>query len=162
MYNYNYGNPSTAESFFTTASAITVILIIFLIIIIIAAAIFLLVSNCIIFKKAGEKSWKGIIPFYNIWIETKFSGLAWWWYPIFIGLTTMTVEFKEASSVIGTLLLLVEFNLNYNIAKKFGKSNGFALLCTLLPIIGLPILAFGKAEYNKDAKVDENGIFPVK
>ena len=32
-------------------------------------------------------------------------------------------------------------------AKKFGKSNGFAVLVALLPIIGLPILAFGSAQY---------------
>ena len=48
------------------------------------------------------------------------------------------------------------------LAKKFGKSNGFAFLCTILPIIGIPILGFGSAKYNKDAKVDKNGIFSVE
>ena len=46
-------------------------------------------------------------------------------------------------------------------AKKFGKSTGFAVLMAFLPVIGLPILAFGSAKYDKDAKVDANGIFSV-
>jgi len=48
------------------------------------------------------------------------------------------------------------------LCKKFGKSGGFAFLCTILPIIGIPMLAFGSAKYNKDEKVDQNGVFSIE
>jgi hypothetical protein len=32
----------------------------------------------------------------------------------------------------------------------------------ILPVIGIPILAFGSAKYNADAKTDKNGIFAVE
>lgn len=54
------------------------------------------------------------------------------------------------------------FNFNYNLSKKFGKTNGFAVLLTILPIIGVPILAFGSAKYQDNVKVDKNGIFAVE
>ena len=59
-------------------------------------------------------------------------------------------------------LVLVSFNYSYNMAKKFGKSNGFALLMTILPVIGLPMLAFGNSTYNKEIPVDKNGIFSIE
>jgi len=29
------------------------------------------VGTALVFNKAGEKWWKGLIPIYNIWVETK-------------------------------------------------------------------------------------------
>ena len=144
---------------FHTGIAIAVILVGLLALV---AIVLILVSNCLIFKKAGEKSWKGLIPLYNSWIETKIAGLGWYWFLIFAGLTALIGSGRNVNYVISVGLLLTTFNYNYNISKKFGKSNGFAFLCTILPIIGLPILAFGSAKYNKDAKVDKNGIFSVE
>ena len=54
------------------------------------------------------------------------------------------------------LLLLLVPALNFaiivlmdiNMAKKFGKDIGFAIGLILLPIIFMPILAFGKSTYN--------------
>ena len=60
------------------------------------------------------------------------------------------------------LLLLTGFNLNYNLARKFGRGNGYAFLMTFLPVIGYPMLAFGSAKYEKEARVDKNGIFSVE
>lgn len=144
---------------FHTGIAIAVILVGLLALV---AIVLILVSNCLIFKKAGEKSWKGLIPLYSTWIETKISGLGWYWFLIFAGLSAAVASGRNVNYVISMGVLLTTFNYYYNISKKFGKSNGFAFLCTILPIIGLPILAFGSAKYNKDAKVDKNGIFSVE
>lgn len=166
MYS-NYGNtnvsdPALFEGLLAGASIAVVIVFVLLMLIVLAAVILVIVSNCKLFKKAGEAWWKALIPLYNSWIETRITGLAWWWFLIFTGIAVLTSLETTATSVFGMALVLVSFNYNYNLAKKFGKSNGFAVLNTLLPVVGLPILAFGSAKYNKDAKVDQNGIFSVK
>ena len=136
-------------------------LAIILILIVIAVLVLIIVANCRINVKAGEKWWKGIIPLYNSWIQIKIAGLAWYWFPIFIGVTAL-VGNNYAMNLWTMSLCLVSFNLNYNLAKKFGKSNAFAFWCTVLPFVFLPILAFGSAKYNKDAEVDPNGVFSIK
>lgn len=149
-------------SFLEGAGVALIVLCIFAFIIALACLILIIVANCKIFKKAGEDWWKALIPLYNSWVETRIAGLNWYWFAIFAGLTALIDTKLVNSSVIGCLLFLTSFNYAYGMAKKFGKSNGFAVLVALLPIIGLPILAFGSAKYDKDAKVDPNGIFAIK
>ena len=161
MYDYPINEPSTFETMFTNASIAVVVLFVILFIVIFALAVLMIASNCVISKKAGEKWWKGLIPLYNSWVETRISGLAWWWFPIFAVLTGFTASGTQ-NYVYPMALVLVSFNYSYNMAKKFGKSNGFALLVTILPVVGLPILAFGSATYNKEAPVDKNGIFSIE
>lgn len=143
------------------AATALIVLAIFACIIGIACLVLIIVANCKIFKKAGEDWWKALIPLYNSWVETRIAGLAWYWFVIFAGLTAL-VDSKWNSIVFGCALFLTSFNYCYGMAKKFGKSNGFAVLMAILPVIGLPILAFGNAKYNKDAQVDPNGIFAIK
>ena len=162
MYDYNLNTTSDAGRLFGSFTAGVAVAIIFVVLIAIALVVLMIVANCLIFKKAGEKPWKGLIPLYSSWVETKIVGLAWYWFLIFAGLSALTGMYKGTNFVVAMGLLLTSFNYNYNMAKKFGKSNGFAFLCTVLPVIGLPILAFGSSKYNKDAKVDKNGIFSVE
>ena len=172
MYNYNlYGSQPTPEvnidlnqllgsSGATGAAAALVIL---LSIIVLAVVVLVIVANCKIFAKAGEKWWKGLIPLYNSWVQLRIGGLAWYWFLIFVVLTALIgVKAGAIGSTASMLLVLTSFNFCYNLAKKFGKTGGFALLMLILPFIGLPILAFGSDKYNKDAKVDPNGIFAVE
>lgn len=141
------------------AFTIVVLCIIFLII-----AIITIIAQCKVFDKAGEKWWKALIPLYNNWVFTKITGLAWWWFVIALSLSTLVVMYSEndAVTIMGMALFLANFNYYYNLSKKFGKSNGFAVLLSILPFIGLPILAFGSSNYNKTTKVDENGIFKIE
>ncbi len=162
MYN-GLEQTNNYEGFLNGASVVIVVLAILGIIIAIALCFFLIVSNCKLFKKAGEAWWKAIIPLYNSWIQTKITGLAWWWFVIFCVLSALiSANTQETNFVLLSALCLTSFNYNFNLAKKFGKSNGFAVLTTFLPIVGIPILAFGSAKYNASAKVDENGIFSIK
>jgi len=162
MYD-NYGLTSQPEvGLLAGATTAVIVLAILLGLILIAVGVFMIITNCKLFKKAGEPWWKAIVPLYNSWVETKIVGLAWWWFPIFAVLTALIARTNDYNFVVYIALLLTSFNYNFNLAKKFGKSNGFAVLTTLLPIIGLPMLAFGSATYNKDAEVDKNGIFSIK
>ena len=165
MYNSGYDLTTTASndwwSNFGQLTAAAIVIVILLGLIALAIAVFFIIAHCKVFTKAGEAWWKALIPVYNSWIETKIAGLAWWWFPIFIGVATLS-GIKNLSAILGFVIILISFNYNYNIAKKFGKSNGFAFLCTILPIIGYPILAFGSAKYDAKAATDKNGIFAVE
>lgn len=130
--------------------------------IVLALIILIIVANCKMFKKAGEDWWKALVPLYNSWVEARIGGLAWWWFLIFVVLTSLVGTLKEVNVTVSMAMVLTSYNFSYNICKKFGKSGGFALLCTLLPFIGFPILAFGSAKYDKSISTDQNGIFSVK
>ena len=164
MYN-NYGYTVTRPeptTVFAGLTGVAIVLLIFIVLIAIAIAVVVIVAQCKIYSKAGEKAWKALIPGYNTWILTKISGLAWWWFPITMGLSALANVGKSSNYVVLLLVFLVSYNYDYNIAKKFGKSSGFAVLLALLPFIGYPILGFGSAKYNKDANVDKNGIFAIE
>ena len=170
MYNNDYlfnqnpvvTQPNGFESWLGAATGAVVVLIVLLALICIAVAVLMIVADCKIYAKAGEKWWKALIPGYSTWVLTKITGLAWWWFLIIMGLTALEGDFNKTQVVIPTLVFLTYFNYNFNLAKKFGKTNGFAVLLSLLPVIGYPILAFGSAKYEKDAKVDKNGIFSIE
>lgn len=163
MYNtYGVEETPNVEGLLAGLGVAAIIGVVILGILVLAVLALVIVSNCKIFKKAGEDWWKAIIPLYNSWIETKITGLAWWWFLIFAGLSALLSSVPKGNPIIAVGLVLTSFNYNYNLAKKFGKTNGFAVLNTFLPIVGLPILAFGSAKYNKSAKVDKNGIFSIE
>lgn len=97
-----------------------------------AVSIFLLVCYVKIFQKAGKPGWHAIIPFLNTWDMMEFAtGAGWHMF----------------------LLLIPFFNIIYMIifsfrlAKAFGKGTGFGFGLWLLPVIFIPILAFGDAQY---------------
>lgn len=165
MYNSTYYTPSTTttpdvEAWFGGMAVGAMILVVILGLIALAVVVFMIIAECKLFTKAGEKWWKVFIPVYNTWIQTKITGLAWWWLPIYLGVAALS-DVKTLTFVAGIGMILISFNYNYNLAKKFGKSNGFAVLTTFLPIIGIPILAFGSAKYDKNAATDKNGIFAI-
>lgn len=164
--NYDYGlispNPTVEESWLAGLGAAALVAVVILALIVLAVCILMIVANCKMFKKAGEAWWKGLIPLYNSWIETKITGLGWWWFLIFAVLTAIIGTGNVENAVISMALVLTSFNYNFNLAKKFGKTNGFAVLSTIFPYVCIPILAFGSAQYNKDAEVDENGVFSIK
>ena len=50
--------------------------------------------------------------------------------------------------VLNFIALIIFILAAIEISKRFGKSDAFVLLLILLPVIGYPILAFGKSVYN--------------
>lgn len=99
----------------------------------------MLVSNWKIHEKAGEPGWTSLIPFYNIIILLQMTGKPLWW------IALMIIPFVNIiASPIINLLIYIE------LSKKFGKGIGFGIGLAFLPIIFLPILAFGPAKYQKD------------
>jgi hypothetical protein len=78
-----------------------------------------------IFKKAGQPGWFAFVPILNSCTIAHIVGRDWWW------------------GIIPILNILPMFEL----AKAFGKSEGFGIGLVLLPYVFVPMLGFGNAQY---------------
>jgi Family of unknown function (DUF5684) len=97
-----------------------------------AVIAFFIVCAWKVYAKAGQPGWAAIVPIYNIIVMLQIVGRPLWWIVLlFIPLVNL---------VVAILLAL-------DLAKAFGKSEGFAVGLLLLGFIFYPILAFGSATY---------------
>ncbi len=85
-----------------------------------------------IFEKAGKPGWHSIIPFLNMYDLVEISGYNGWLFLLF---------FIPIANLVIVILSYV------GLAKKFGKSTGFAIGLIFLSIIFECILAFGDSKY---------------
>lgn len=85
-----------------------------------------------IFRKAGKPGWAAIVPIYNIIVLLQIVELPLWYLLLFF---------------IPLVNIFAIFRIYIALAHKFGKSTGFGVLSVFFGIICLPILAFGKAQY---------------
>lgn len=85
-----------------------------------------------VFSKAGRPGWGAIIPFYNVYLYLTIAGKPGWW---------LILCFVPIVNIVIAILA------NIGLAQKFGKGGGFAAGLILLPIVFLPILGFGSAQY---------------
>ncbi len=113
---------------------------------------FFMVVNWRIFSKAGKPGWASLVPLYNIYVMSDiiFGNLNYFfavlitWAVSLIGIFT---EISLLSNLAGVASLILSIFYFIKLSKVFGKSGGFVVGTVLLPLIFLPILAFGKAEY---------------
>jgi len=89
-----------------------------------------------IFTKAGKPGWAAIVPIYNCIVLLEIVGKPIWWIILLL---------------IPCVNIIVSIMLNVELAKKFGKGIGFAIGIIILPFVFIPILGFGKAQYNPNA-----------
>ena len=132
-------------------AAIGIFLIVMLAIM--AGAIFVLIATFKVYAKAGEQGWKCLIPYYNTWTECKFIGLNTNWVWFILGASFLggfldgLLEVEIFSFVSGVLAVYFNVIKNVSLARSFGKDTGFGVGLMCVPIVFMPILAFGKAEY---------------
>ncbi len=118
--------------------------IIVIIIIYSVIGVIILISLWKIFKKAGEKPWKSLIPIYNYIILYKISSIS----PLY--LLVIFLLFVPKISLIGYILWnIVDATQKALLVKKFNKSIWFIVGIILLDFVFYPILAFGDSEYQK-------------
>ena len=117
---------------------------VFLIILLLAIVALLIASQWIVFKKAGRHGWAAIVPIYCNIVSLQVAKLSPWL--IFIYLAAII-------PIVGSIVVLA-FNIFVTIrmGKAFGKGVGFIIGLILLPIIFMPILAFGSSKYQFDDK----------
>lgn len=124
-----------------------------------ALAIFMVVCNVFIYKKMGAPGWAAIVPFYNTWVlyDMVWSTMPWFWVNIGNFIVSQVVSKLSSSSdfflwgILSFLCTILSLGLmiaqNIKLAKAFGQSAGFTVGLCLLPVVFLPMLAFGSAEY---------------
>ncbi len=129
-----------------------------------------------VFEKANEKGWKAFIPFYEKYITYKIAGQQQWFIVYMIAWFVSQVLSKISSvALVGELMIalsngapmsgrgfvmfwssvvlsVIVFGVNlyicFKIAERFGKSKWFGAGIAILPIVFVPILAFGTAVYD--------------
>ena len=109
-----------------------------------------------IFTKAGEKGWKALIPFYNVYILYKISGISFWTWcvipAIIAGIfSSLSENGGDLQALWGLLYFIVVIVMDIKIAvalaKSFGKGTGFTVGLVLFPNIFQLILGFGSSKY---------------
>lgn len=135
------------------------------------ASLFVVASQCFIFKKAGIKWWKGLIPVYA---EIKLFDIAWQKrYAVFyiageafIQFLTVFCQYAidnpkvalgllNATTLFGIIIILsiyyvIALQMSIQLSYRFGSGEGFGIGLTILPFIFYPILAFGPATYGEN------------
>jgi hypothetical protein len=110
------------------------IIIVYLVIIVVMIA-----SSWKIHEKAGKPGWTAIIPIYNTIILLEIAGKPVWWIVLFM---------IPIANIIAPVMV------NLEVAKKFGLSPGFGIGMSFLPLIFMPILAFGPAKFEAEDKTN--------
>ena len=119
------------------------IFLIAFVIIAIAVGILQIIATWKLYRKAGEKGWAAIVPFYNLYVMVKIAWGNGWLFLLYL------VPMGNIVFAIGTCVKL---------ARAFGKGGGYAVGLIFLPYVFLSILGFGQAEYQGTDKFISKGI----
>jgi Family of unknown function (DUF5684) len=103
-----------------------------LILIYVAIIVLVIAGFWQVFTKAGEAGWKSIIPIWNIIVLLRIIGRPLWWIILLL---------------IPLVNIVISLIISLDLAKSFGKGNGFGVGLWLLGFIFVPILGFGSATY---------------
>ena len=125
-----------------------------------------IVSLWILFKKAGDKGWKAIIPFYNSYTSFKlFWKTSMFWVMLVValvvgvlsgtvsarilidGMSGVNIFLTALVAVLCIVSLVINIIFNHKLSKSFGHGAGFTVGLVLLNPIFMLILAFGSSEY---------------
>lgn len=128
----------------------------------IIVTIMVIIAEWRILTKAGEKGWKSLIPFYNIYISHHIVGMKHFWFVLEV--IVWSIEFVLAilepvpdwaelafgipTALITLISALIHINLLCNC---FGKGSWYKICMIFVPEVIMMIIAFGKAEYTKPA-----------
>lgn len=121
--------------------------------------IFLTLAEWRLFAKAGEKSWKSLIPFYNLFVSHHLIGMSHFWFIldiIFWAAEIYMEIFKifpvwveEAFFSIAIVLTIISEIIHImKLCYCYTKSELFGIGLFLVPSLFSMIFAYGKSEYN--------------
>ena len=131
----------------------------------IAAALHIFCAVCLwrVFKKGGEKSWKALIPIYNLYNVWKigWNGKRFFhaFMAVFLGayLLDILTSFGDTVVLVGRIIyfaaiafaVVYEVLMGVHMAHRFGKTTAFGIVALgLLPVIGFAVLAFDRSDYS--------------
>ncbi len=102
----------------------------------VAVAVLTIAAMWKVFVKAGQPGWAAIIPIYDWYIMLKIAGKPAWW---------LVLLFVPLANIVMMIITYLE------IARRFGRSDAFAIGLIFLPFIFFPIIGFGDAAYQGGA-----------
>ena len=105
----------------------TILLMIYL-----AVLLITIIGGWKMYAKAGQPGWASIIPIFNVFILLKIAGRPWWW------LILLFIP------IVNFIVIIIVWN---DVSKSFGRGVGTTVGLFFLPMIFIPILGFGSAEY---------------
>ena len=94
-----------------------------------------------IFTKAGQPGIAAIIPIWNILVMIEIAKKPTWWIILFL------VPFVN---------FIIMIMIMHGISINFGKDSGFTAGLILLPIVFIPILGYGSAQYSPPVETTPN------
>ncbi len=141
---YNYYNTSSIPTDSITTALIAALgaFIGLILIIGIVISVLQIIGMWKVYNKAGEKGWKSIIPFYNIAILYKISGMSPYLVFVYIGLF-----FPIINIFAGIALSIITLYQKVNLMRAFKTSTGLTVAMIMVPFITYLVLGFGKSQY---------------
>lgn len=109
-----------------------------------------------IYNKLGEPGWKCLIPFYNSWVQYKYTwnpkmAIPAWVLPLCGNLIMQFVEEGSVPALLSSVLSLAGWIITvigyHKLSKAFGKGAGFTVGMVVMPSIFMAILGLGKSQY---------------
>ena len=121
--------------------------------------ILLTVSDWKLFKKAGEKSWKALIPFYNLFTSHHLIGMSHIWFILDVVFWVIEILLEIFTSAppwledvffsIAIIFTIISEILHImKLCYCYTKTELFGIGLFLVPPLFTMILAFGKSEYH--------------
>ena len=101
--------------------------------------VLMLASMWKIYTKAGKPGWACLIPIYNLVVLLEITKKPLWW------IILLLIPF------VNFVVLIIVY---HSLSLVYGKDVGFTIGLLLLPVIFLPLLAFGDARYEDLIIVD--------
>ncbi len=139
-----------------------------------SACVLMLVSMWRIYVKMGVPGWKSIVPFYSLWVLIDRLGKpkSWFWvylidstvymvlysgwmlmmYGLYVN-PVMAVLLWPLMIASASVMLIYQVLICHALSKAFGFEAGFTVGLILLPVVILPILAFGDRPFREDRPV---------
>lgn len=111
--------------------------------------ILMIVANLFLFRKMGLPGWYGIIPIWNTYNLFRQCWTPLPWFGLWVALVALGILGIDGiiGLVVSVLALAVSVVLNYKLALSFGKGVGYCIGLSLVPVVFLPMLAFGHSLY---------------
>lgn len=108
----------------------------------VALVVFYIACWWIIFQKANRPGWAILVPIYNIVVQFQVAKVSPWLILLYL---------LAIIPIVGPFIaLILNIIVTVKLCTAFGKGTGFILGMIFLGFIFVPILAFGKSQYQFD------------
>lgn len=114
--------------------------VVVIVLVVLALVVLIIVAQWKIFKKAGVPGWVALVPYYSLTKTLEIGKKPMWW------------SFMILIPIVNIFFCV---KIVRRLAAVFGKGAWFTVGMIFLPFIFLPIIAFGKSQYNPAVVSDD-------